>query len=402
LTERRAVALLLTVVAAASVLTRAQSRIAPPGERRPATLTSPRIAPLPADRQGDVHRQLAATFPRAGELDPGFRTLLHVPPLVEAVMPYTIYLSEQSTLTPRHRELLVLRTAWLANSEVVWSSHASRARAAGLGASEIRRIAEGPRAAGWAPLESALLRLADELYRNSAVSGATWTALAGAYDEHHLMDAVETVNHFTLLSTMYNSFGVQPDEGTKDRLPLDVAYRVEVPAREPALTSARVEPLPGDGIAVSRTLARHPTLNQARARRANFINRVSKLQPRHREMFILRIGWDCQSEYEWAQHVGSVGRARDHGLDPVRIAEGPDAPVWDPFERMILRAVDELYRDALISDRTWAGLAERYDTEQLMSAVFTATSYRATSMALNAFGVQIEPGNERFPQLPSR
>ena len=100
--------------------------------------------------------------------------------------------------------------------------------------------------------------------------------------------------------------------------------------------------------------------------------------------------------------MGSVGRARDHGLDPVRIAEGPDAPAWDPFERMILRAVDELYRDTLISDRTWAGLAERYDTEQLMSAVFTASSYRATSMVLNAFGVQIEPGNERFPQLPSR
>jgi alkylhydroperoxidase family enzyme len=114
-------------------------------------------------------------------------------------------------------------------------------------------------------------------------------------------------------------------------------------------------------------------------------------------MLILRIGWDCRSEYEWAQHVGSVGRARDHGLDPVRIAQGPDAVGWDPFERAILLAVDELFRDATISDRTWAVLAERYDTELLMSAVFTASSYRATSMALNAFGVQLEPGNERFP-----
>ena len=116
-------------------------------------------------------------------------------------------------------------------------------------------------------------------------------------------------------------------------------------------------------------------------------------------MLILRIGWDCRSEYEWAQHVGSVGRARDHGLEPIWIAQGPDAPGWDPFERAILRAVDELFRDTVISDRTWAALAERYDTELLMSAVFTASSYRATSMALNAFGVQLEPGNERFPQL---
>jgi 4-carboxymuconolactone decarboxylase len=88
-------------------------------------------------------------------------------------------------------------------------------------------------------------------------------------------------------------------------------------------------------------------------------------------------------------------------LDPVRIAQGPDAPGWDPFEVMILRAADELYRDATVSDRTWDGLATRFDTKMMMSAIFTASSYRATSMALNAFGVQLEPGNERFPQLPS-
>jgi hypothetical protein len=37
-----------------------------------------------------------------------------------------------------------------------------------------------------------------------------------------------------------------------------------------------------------------------------------------------------------------------------------------------------------------------------MSAVFTASSYRATSMSLNAFGVQLEPGNERFPKVATR
>jgi hypothetical protein len=97
--------------------------------------------------------------------------------------------------------------------------------------------------------------------------------------------------------------------------------------------------------------------------------------------------------------VGSVGRARDHGLEPIRIARGAVDPGWDPFEQTILRAVDELYRDASISDRTWAALAERYDTELLMSAVFTTSSYRATSMVLNALGVQLEPGNERFPEI---
>lgn len=368
-----------------------------------ASAAAPRIGTLPESQRTDLHRQLIAKFPNARQVDTGFDTLLQLPPLAEAVMPYTIYLSEASTLSQRHRALLALRAAWLCRNQVVWSDHAARARADGMSPRDIHRVAEGPDAPGWDRVEATLLRLADELVRNSSVTQATWVTLASTYDQHHLMDAVETANHFTVLSMMYNTFGVQPDPARPDRLPTDVPYRVVVPTREPALTVARVEPLPGSGIAVGRTFAQHPKLDAGRALRANFINRVSKLQPRNREMLILRIGWDCRSEYEWAQHVGSVGRARDYGLDPVRIAEGPDGAGWDPFERVLLRAVDELFRDAVISDATWAALAVRYNTELLMSAVFTASSYRATSMALNAFGVQIEPeSKERFPQLPSR
>lgn len=401
---RRKNALLPWIVAfaIAPTLAFAQASLDRPGSRQPAALTKPRIPPLPEAQWTDVHRQLVAKFSRDGRPDNGLKTLLHLPVLVEAVMPFTIYLSDDSSLSARHRELLVLRTAWLCGNQAIWSSHAPRARKVGMTAGDIHRIAEGPGAVGWDAFEATLLQMADQLYRNSAVNDATWKTLATKYDMYNLIDAVETVNHFTVLSLLYNSFGVQPDEGTTDRLPTDEPYRVVVPEREPPLAVARIEPAAGESIAVTRTFARHPKLNGPRGARATFINRVSKLQPRHREMLILRIGWNCRSEYEWAQHVGSVGRAREHGLDPVRIAEGPDAAGWDPLERAILRAVDELYRDTTVSDRTWTTLAERFDTGLLMSAVFTASSYRATSMALNAFGVQLEPGNERFPQLPAR
>jgi alkylhydroperoxidase family enzyme len=377
-------------------------RVERPGARRPVAPTRPRIAPLPEAQWTDEHRQLVAKYARGGRADNGLQTLLRLPALVDAVMPFTNYLTFDSTISPRHRALLILRTAWLCGSEALWSGHAPRSRDAGLTESEIRRIAQGPDAPGWAPGEATLLRVADQLYRNSAVNDATWTELAGALDLPAVMDAVETVNHFTALAMVYNSLGVQqPDATVRDRWPAEVPYRVSVPEPEPPLAVARITPVPGDGIAVRRTFARHATMSGARATRANFINRVSSLQPRHREMLILRIGWNCRSEYEWAQHVGSVGRAREHGLDPPRIAAGPDAEGWDEFERAILAAVDELYRDATISDPTWNALAARFDPGMMMSAVFAASSYRATSMALNAFGVQLEPGDERFPTLPS-
>ena len=114
------------------------------------------------------------------------------------------------------------------------------------------------------------------------------------------------------------------------------------------------------------------------------------------------MGWNCRAEYEWAKHVGTVGRARDHGLDPVNIAEGPQAKAWDPFESNILRVADDLYRDGIVSDGTWRALSERFDTGLAMSAVFTSSDYRAISLSLNTYGVQLEEGDERFPQLPAR
>jgi hypothetical protein len=115
------------------------------------------------------------------------------------------------------------------------------------------------------------------------------------------------------------------------------------------------------------------------------------------------MGWNCRAEYEWAKHVGSVGRARDHGLDPPKIAEGAAADVWNPFEKAILRASDELYRDGVVSDGTWKALAEQYDTGLMMSAVFTTSDYRAISLSLNAYGVQLDnPSDERLPNVPVR
>lgn len=395
-----AVAALLMLAAAGSSVT-AQTMVDAPGRRQPTALSTPRVAPLPEAQWTDVHRQLVAKF-AGGKTDNAFATLLNLPTLVEGVMPYTTYLSAESSLTPRHRELLILRVAWLHGNEVLWATHAPRAQQAGLSDAELRRIAEGPGAKGWAPFDATLLQVADEVYGNSSVTDRTWKAVAAEFDLQHQMDAVETINHFTVLSLVYNSLGVQPDAGTSDRLPRDVRYALNLPRREPPLAVARVAAPPGRGIAVGRTFNLYPALSQRWSPRQTFVNRTSKLTARHREMLILRMGWNCRSEYEWSQHVGTVGRARDHGLDPVWIALGPEAPGWDSYEKVILRMADELYRDGIVSDATWRFLAERFDTGLMMSALFTPSAYRAISMSLNTYGVQHEPDDEPFPNVPGR
>jgi 4-carboxymuconolactone decarboxylase len=123
---------------------------------------------------------------------------------------------------------------------------------------------------------------------------------------------------------------------------------------------------------------------------------TSKLAPREREILILRIGWLCQAEYEWGQHVifGKAAGLTDAEIE--RIKAGPEAPGWAPFDATLLRAVDELHKDAFISDKTWGALSERYNTEQLMDVVFAVGQYNLVSMALNTFGVQLDKGVKGF------
>ena len=381
----------------------AQWTLESPGSHQPIALKVPRIAPVPEDQWTDVQKQLVAKYLPNGRADNGLKTLLNLPELVDAVMPYTNYLLRDSSLSARHRELIILRVAWLFGNQPLWATHAKEARNIAITSAEFRRVAQGPGVSGWEPFEATLLRMTDELFRNSSVTNATWQSLSSRFDVNKLMDAVETANHFMLLSMLYNAFGVQPDSDVADRLPADVTYRIAVPAREPPLAVARIEPNPGRGIAVGRTFSKYQKLNERWSPRQTFILRTSKLTPHQREMLILRMGWNCRSEYEWAKHVGSVGHARDHDLDPIKIAEGASASGWDPLDRALLHASDELYQDGAVSDSTWRLLSDKLDTGLIMSAIFTTADYRAISLSLNTYGVQLDsPDDERLPHVPSR
>lgn len=108
----------------------AQALPAPPAaDRQPGRLAVPRIAPLPEAEWTDRHRALVERYSGDGRADNQLQTLLNAPEIVEGLMPYTVYLSEASTLAARHRALLILRTAWLCGSQPLWATFAARARA---------------------------------------------------------------------------------------------------------------------------------------------------------------------------------------------------------------------------------------------------------------------------------
>ena len=90
--------------------------------------------------------------------------------------------------------------------------HAVLAGDVGLDEDEVARIAEGPDAPGWSPLDRAMVRAVDELIGAGTVSDPTWEALAAELDEQQLMDLVFTVGAYEILAMAFRSFGVELDD----------------------------------------------------------------------------------------------------------------------------------------------------------------------------------------------
>jgi AhpD family alkylhydroperoxidase len=138
------------------------------------------------------------------------------------------------------------------------------------------------------------------------------------------------------------------------------------------------------------TLARHRPLFRAWLRFAGRLMPRGALPRADTELVILRVSVNCGCDYEWGHHVVIGQRA---GLSPEqieRVGVGPDDPAWTDHERTLLRAVDELHRDRVISDDTWARLSARYDERRLIELCLLAGHYAMLAGTLNSLGVQPE------------
>ena len=143
-----------------------------------------------------------------------------------------------------------------------------------------------------------------------------------------------------------------------------------------------------------KAMANHPALCSAWMGFSTHLlfDDSNTLPPREREMVILRIGWLCQSGYEFGQHILLSQKAGVNKAEVVAVSKGAGDPIWDDHMRAVMTAVDELHSDAFISDATWAELKKKYDDKQVMDLIFTVGQYNMLSMALNSMGVQLDDG----------
>lgn len=378
---------------------------APQGAASPTV--APRLAPVAEAQWTEEQRKIAESFAPSG-MSNAVATYLHHPPLAQLLLAHQRYLYNDSVLPVRDRLLLQLRTAWLTRSDYLWAHRAPAARQAGLTSDELTRIARGGDAAGWNAFDATLLRAADELHVDSFLSDASWRALTARYTVAQMIDVVDTVGGLTMNAGLLNSFGVPIETALADRRPPGIPYNptarrlnVRLVGKEPRIPPAPPVKEPDGTVRptanVFSTFRHHPPADTVRGAINNHVNR-NALQPKHRELLLMRIGILCRSEYEYAAHFRAGRRAGMTDAEVDSILKGPGSSA-DPIWNALLRATDEIHANDVVAPDTWAVLAKALDIRQVFDVLVSIGGYRSTSMLINTAGVQLDDNmaDFRFP-----
>ena len=164
------------------------------------------------------------------------------------------------------------------------------------------------------------------------------------------------------------------------------------PRTEELLRSLRFDP-DADDMNLFTTLAHHPRLLKRWSAFGGLLLAGGTLPARDREVLILRTAVNTGADYEWGHHQG-IGRQAGLSDDEMATLAGPDAAGVDP---VLVAAADELHADSILSDETWAALAERYDEPQLIEVCMVVGQYHLVAFTLRSLGVQPEPGVASIP-----
>jgi 4-carboxymuconolactone decarboxylase len=186
----------------------------------------PRVEPLSYDQADERTRALwdeigrppddARPAPDKGHLV--FRTFMNHPELFKAHSPFVQYVKNSTNLPERHREIAILRSAWLCGVDDQRVNHTKIGMDCGLTRDEVDRVPAGAEAPGWSAGDAAVLRAVDELHFWRRIGDDTGAALARQYDKRQLIELLLHVGNYRTLAYVQNSVGIRPVTGTNPNI----------------------------------------------------------------------------------------------------------------------------------------------------------------------------------------
>jgi len=141
------------------------------------------------------------------------------PKLLDAWWDLRNYSVHGGSLEQRDCELVILRVSVHMRCWYEWASHVDRGLVAGLTEEEIERVLLGPGATEWNERDAILLKTADELVSEQAISESTHRILGEYLDSNQVMDVVVVHGMYITLACLINTWDLELDEHVRARLP---------------------------------------------------------------------------------------------------------------------------------------------------------------------------------------
>jgi alkylhydroperoxidase family enzyme len=182
------------------------------------------------------------------------------------------------------------------------------------------------------------------------------------------------------------------------KLPLDEA---KAAADEAAVPDYMAE------LSIFQVLLNHPPLARALNDLLATMLWHGALDPRLRELAIMRIGWLTACDYEWTQHwrvACGLGVPAD---DLLAVRDWSGHVGFGGPERAVLAATDDVVRDGAVDAQTWTACERELgaDSAVLIELVTTIGAWRMIASILHSLEVPLEEGVSSWPpdgQPPSR
>ena len=119
-----------------------------------------------------------------------------------------------------------------------------------------------------------------------------------------------------------------------------------------------------------------------------------KLDPKTRELAILRAGWICSAPYEFSQHIAFGRRA---GLSDAQIQAIGDPSIrhFDAREMAVLTFAGEMSADSRVSQSTFDAVRQFLNEEEIVELTMVTAFYNMVSRVLNTLEVDIDAPAQR-------
>jgi 4-carboxymuconolactone decarboxylase len=161
------------------------------------------------------------------------------------------------------------------------------------------------------------------------------------------------------------------------------------PAQAPPEVREALERLPP--LNIFRTLAHAETAFRPALRLGSAILTQLRLDPKVRELAILRVAALTGAEYEWVQHV-AIGKALAVSDEQIAALRRGDigAGCFDSRERLVLRFTTELVEEDGVSETAFDEVVREFSAREAVELVIAAGYYRMLAALMRSVDIDLD------------